>query len=148
MLAYATETFSNNEKAKGDISARPRNLVRGDGGVDDADIDALEAWDITTGSRDVVIAVIDTGVDYTHRDLAANAWQNPGEIPGNGVDDDGNGFGHCGGGTFVCRSHLCRPASTTAHRLDGRGRVPARQEQATVNAGEIMHRLAGEKIHQ
>jgi subtilisin family serine protease len=62
------------------------------GGVDDADIDALQAWDITTGSRDVVIAVIDTGVDYTHRDLAANAWQNPGEIAGNGIDDDGNGF--------------------------------------------------------
>lgn len=39
-----------------------------------------------------MIAVIDTGVDYTHRDLAANAWRNPGEIAGDGLDNDGNGF--------------------------------------------------------
>ena len=45
-----------------------------------------------TGSSSVVVAVIDTGVDYNHVDLAANIWTNPGEIAGNGIDDDGNGF--------------------------------------------------------
>ena len=61
------------------------------GGTVDADIDAPEAWDITTGT-DILIGVIDTGVDYTHPDLVANMWVNPGEIAGNGVDDDGNGY--------------------------------------------------------
>lgn len=55
-------------------------------------ISAPQAWDLTTGSPTVVIANIDTGAKYTHEDLAANVWTNPGEINNNGIDDDGNGF--------------------------------------------------------
>jgi len=72
------------------------------GGSPDADIDAVEAWDIETGSTDIIIASVDTGVEYTHSDLEDNIWVNPGEdLNGNGamdqsdfneIDDDENGY--------------------------------------------------------
>lgn len=55
-------------------------------------IDCPDAWDVNTGNPSLIVAVSDTGIDYNHADIAANMWCNPGEIPGNGVDDDGNGY--------------------------------------------------------
>ena len=63
-----------------------------DGGTADADIDAPEAWGITTGNREILVCVIDTGVNYDHEDLSSNMWVNKHEIPDNNVDDDGNGY--------------------------------------------------------
>ena len=61
-------------------------------GIPDADIDAPEAWDITTGWDGITIAIVSTGVAMRHEDLANKIWVNEDEIPGNGLDDDGNGY--------------------------------------------------------
>ncbi len=56
-----------------------------------AKIEAPTAWSVTTGAPDVIVALVDTGIQLDHEDLADNVWTNPGEIPNNGLDDDGNG---------------------------------------------------------
>ncbi|MCX7717657.1 MAG: S8 family serine peptidase [Candidatus Sumerlaeaceae bacterium] len=62
------------------------------GGLPGADVKAVQAWDVTTGSASIVIAIVDTGTDTVHPDLSGRLWQNPGEIAGNAIDDDLNGF--------------------------------------------------------
>jgi subtilisin family serine protease len=62
------------------------------GGKADCDIDVTKVWDKTTGNSDILIAFVDTGVDYNHPDLADNIWINEDEIPDNEIDDDNNGY--------------------------------------------------------
>jgi subtilisin family serine protease len=69
----------------------PRVQVRVASGTPDADADVLEAWEQHTAVAEPVIAIVDSGVDVAHTDLATNLWVNPNETPGNGLDDDGNG---------------------------------------------------------
>src|ERR1044071_6068752 len=88
------------------LTAEPNYIVRADVTPNDPRfisneqyalplMSAPQAWDTRTGSTGagrIVIGVIDQGIDFNHPDLAANIWVNPGETPGNGIDDDGNGF--------------------------------------------------------
>jgi len=74
-------------------AAVPNDPRYGDGSLWGLDqINGPATWDTTSGSRSIVLGVVDSGVDVTHPDLAANIWRNPGETAGNGIDDDGNGY--------------------------------------------------------
>ncbi len=91
-LYYPTETRPNDPNFSDMWGLFNPNCDDCQNGNPRADIGAVAAWDITTGSENIVVGVIDSGADLTHPDLAPNAWVNPGEIAGNGLDDDRNGY--------------------------------------------------------
>lgn len=83
-IGYFFETEPENDEYYGEQWALKNDLG--------SDIDATYAWDISTGNSNIIVAVIDTGVDYDHDDLEGNMWINEDEIPGNENDDDNNGY--------------------------------------------------------
>ncbi|MEJ7789896.1 MAG: S8 family peptidase [Thermoleophilaceae bacterium] len=102
--------------------------VGGVAGTIDADIDAPEAWNLTTGSSAVTAAVVDTGVDVSHADLGSSIWTNPGESGGgresNGLDDDANGLvDDWRGWDWVTADNL--PADENDHGTHAAGTIAA-----------------------
>ena len=94
-LTIDTKSFNQNTRLPNDSRFDQQWSLFNTGqasGVENEDIFAPEAWKTQSTSPDVVIAVIDTGVRTTHEDLRNNIWINAGEVPGNGIDDDKNGY--------------------------------------------------------
>jgi thermitase len=119
-------------------------------GTPDADIDAPEAWDISQGSSDVVIGVVDTGINYTHPDLAGKVWTNPGEIPNNGVDDDHNGYiDDYYGWNFVTGYNNSRTLDDWGHGTHVAGTIGAKTSNSVGVSGVSWNsKVMAEKIFQ
>ena len=123
--AAQSEAPQVNSGAEATPAARPNDLDPGlwgmenngqTGGKAGADVNALGAWEIQTGNGGAdgpLIAVIDTGIDYNHPDLKNNMWTNPGEIPGDGIDNDGNGI--------IDDVHGYYPGQNSGEIMDGNG---------------------------
>jgi subtilisin family serine protease len=135
------------ERMDGVVYAEPDHVVRQTAVPNDPllsyewDLSAIrapEAWDVTTGSAQVTVAVVDTGIDAAHPDLAPNLWTNPGESGGgretNGLDDDGNGrIDDVHGWDFV--DHDAQPQDGNGHGTHVSGTIAARGNDATGVAG-------------
>lgn len=119
------------------LSSNPSGPATGTPG---ADIGAAKAWNLTTGSKDVVVAVFDTGIDLSHPDLVNNIWHNSGEIAGNGVDDDHNGFiDDTTGWNFVDGNNNVQDTSFTGHGTLVSGVIAAQGNNAQGIAGTNWH---------
>ena len=135
------------ERMDGVVYAEPDHVVRQTAVPNDPllsyewDMTAIRApaaWDVTTGSAQVTVGVVDTGIDATHPDLAPNLWTNPGESGGgretNGVDDDGNGrIDDVHGWDFV--DHDAQPQDGNGHGTHVSGTIAARGNDASGVAG-------------
>jgi subtilisin family serine protease len=135
------------QRSDGVVYAEPDHIVRQTAAPNDpllsyqwdmTAVRAPEAWDVTTGSAQVTVGVVDTGIDATHPDLAPNLWSNPGESGGgretNGVDDDGNGrIDDVHGWDFV--DHDGQPQDGNGHGTHVSGTIAARGNDANGVAG-------------
>ena len=110
--------------------------IQGQEGVADADIDAPEAWDITTGSQDIVVGVVDSGIDYTHPDLADNIWSAPAGWNLRGCGPGTHGFRSVGGVTS------CDPADDNGHGTHVAGTIGAEGNNDTGVVGVNWQRPA------
>lgn len=102
------------------------------------DINVEEAWVLYDGgSRDVVVALIDTGIDYTHEDLQGVLWTNTGEIPGNNVDDDGNGYVDdvYGWNFYNNNNRIYTSSADDSHGTHGAGTIAASSDNGTGISG-------------
>lgn len=105
------------------------------GGVEGADVNLFKAWEIETGSADVVVCIVDGGLDPSHPDLVDNMWVNPGEVAGDGVDNDKNGYvDDVHGWCFVDRTGKLVP-DEGAHGVHVGGTVSARNNNGIGVAG-------------
>jgi subtilisin family serine protease/subtilisin-like proprotein convertase family protein len=99
-------------------------------------IQAAAAWDVTTGSSALVVAVADDGLAISHPDIAPNVWTNTKETPGNGIDDDGNGFiDDVNGWDFVGSDNNVNPENGDTHGTHVAGIIGARTNNADGVAG-------------
>jgi subtilisin family serine protease len=104
--------------------------------VSGVDIGAEKAWKYYTPKRDVVIALIDTGVQYTHSDLSGSFWSNTKEIAGNGIDDDGNGYvDDVNGWNFFNNNNQVYTGNTDAHGTHCAGTISATKDNTEGIAG-------------